>query len=55
MDSIILQEDIDKLEGKIACKTDSGNADQYYECLNKPKDSIDFCYDQYMMEFAKKD
>lgn len=49
--SNIIPEDIKKLESKIACKTDSTNADQYYECLKRSKDTLDFCYDQYMIEF----
>ena len=50
VDSNIQQEDIDKLEAKIKCKTDSETADQYYECLKKPKDTLDFCYDQFMID-----
>lgn len=54
-DSNILKEDIDKLQDRISCKKDSENADQYYECLGKSKDTIDFCYDQYMIESKKED
>ena len=55
VESNILQEDIDKLEAKISCKTDSESGDQYYECLNKSKDTINFCYDQYMIDYNRKD
>lgn len=50
-----MQEDVDKLESQIACKTDSKTAHQYYECLNKSKDTIDFCYDQYIIGLNNQD
>ena len=36
------------MDKKISCKKDSQSADEYYECLGKAKDTIDFCYDQYV-------
>ena len=54
-DSNILKEDIEKLQDRISCKKDSENADQYYKCLGKSKDTIDFCYDQYMIDSKKED
>ena len=41
------------IEKKINCKKDSESADQYYECLNKSKDTIDFCYDQYVIDLRQ--
>ena len=42
--------DRNDLEHKISCRNNSQSADDYYDCMNMPKDSIDFCYDLYMIE-----
>ena len=55
VESNILPEDIEKLEAKISCKNDSESGDQYYQCLNKSKDTINFCYDQYIIDYNRKD